>query len=83
MLCLNVNASRRLMIRSVCKYAHIGYFGCRGDRTTAQLAAEFSVHTSQFTSWKKQLLDQVAGLFEDGCRKEPDESSADEQQLYE
>jgi transposase len=63
--------------------AKVALAACRGDKTTAQLAAEFSVHTSQVTAWKKQLLDQVAGLFEDGRRKEPDESAADEQQLYE
>jgi putative transposase len=47
------------------------------------LALEFSVHTSQVTAWKKQLLDEAAGLFEDGRRRERDESRADEQQLYE
>jgi putative transposase len=63
--------------------AKVALAACRGDKTTAQLATEFSVHTSQVTAWKKQLLDQVSGLFEDGRRKEPDESAADEQQLYE
>jgi transposase len=63
--------------------AKVALAACRGDKTTAQLATEFSVHTSQVTAWKKQLLDQVTELFEDGRRKEPDESAADEQQLYE
>jgi putative transposase len=55
----------------------------RGDKTTAQLASEFSVHTSQVTAWKKQLLEQATDLFEDGRRAQRDERSADEQQLYE
>lgn len=55
----------------------------RGDKTTAQLASEFSVHTSQVTAWKKQLLAQAAELFEDGRRKPRDESTADEEELYE
>jgi transposase len=54
----------------------------RGDKTTAQLASEFSVHTSQVTAWKKQLLEQAAGLFEDG-RQRRDETTANEQELYE
>jgi hypothetical protein len=37
------------------------------------LASEFSVHTSQVTAWKKQLLAQAAELFEDG-RGRRDES---------
>jgi transposase-like protein len=55
----------------------------RGDKTTAQLASEFSVHTSQVTAWKKQLLEQATELFEDGRRAQRDERAADEQQLYE
>ena len=57
--------------------------GVRGDKTTAQLASEFDVHTSQVTAWKKQLLEGVSELFEDGRQKRSDEPSADEQELYE
>jgi transposase len=63
--------------------AKVALAAVRGDKTTAQLAVEFSVHTSQVTAWKKQLLDKAAGLFEDGRRRERDETGADEQQLYE
>jgi len=62
--------------------AKVALAAVRGDKTTAQLASEFQVHTSQVTAWKKQLLDQAAGLFEDG-RQQRDESGANEQQLYE
>ena len=62
--------------------AKVALAAARGDKTTAQLASEFSVHTSQVTSWKKQLLGQAAELFEDG-RGRRDESAADEQELYE
>ena len=46
--------------------AKVALAAVRGDKTTAQLASEFGVHASQVTAWKKQLLEQAAGLFEDG-----------------
>jgi transposase-like protein len=55
--------------------AKVALAAVRGDKTTAQLASEFSVHTSQVTAWKKQLLEQAAGLFEDG-RQRRNESAA-------
>ena len=63
--------------------AKVALAAARGDKTTAQLASEFGVHTSQVTAWKKQLLEQAAGLFEDGRAKRRDESSANEQELFE
>ena len=63
--------------------AKVALAAVRGDRTTAQLASQFSVHTSQVTAWKKQLLVQAAELFEDGRLRRRDEAAADEQVLYE
>ena len=62
--------------------AKVALAAVRGDKTTAQLASELGVHTSQVTAWKKQLLEQAAGLFEDG-RTGRNEQAADEQELYE
>ena len=62
--------------------AKVALAAVRGDKTTAQLASEFEVHTSQVTAWKKYLLEQAVGLFEDG-RQRRDEQAADEQELYE
>ena len=42
-----------------------------------------AIHTSQVTAWKKQLLEQATGLFEDGRRKRGDERLAEEEELYE
>jgi transposase-like protein len=62
--------------------AKVALAAVRGDRTTAQLASEFGVHTSQVTAWKKLLLEQAAGLFEDG-RTPRDEAAANKNELYE
>ena len=63
--------------------AKLALSACRGDKTTAQLAAEYGVHSSQITAWKKQLLEGAAGLFEDGRGQRADEAAANEQELYE
>jgi transposase-like protein len=56
---------------------------CRGEKTTAQLAAEFGIHAGQVTAWKRQLLEGAPGLFEDGRGRRPDEAAANDQELYE
>jgi transposase len=62
--------------------AKVALAACRGEKTTAQLAAEFGVHAGQVTAWKKQLLEGVAGLFEDG-RSQRTEEAANEEVLFE
>ena len=62
--------------------AKVALAACRGEKTTAQLASEFGVHTSQVTAWKKQLLEGAVGLFEDGRRGRA-EDAANEQELFE
>ena len=63
--------------------AKVALAACRGDKTTAQLAAEHEVHVGQITAWKKQLLEGVTELFEDGRGKRADADAANDQELYE
>jgi transposase len=63
--------------------AKVALAACRGDKTTAQLAAEYEVHAGQVTAWKKQLLSGAPELFEDRRGKRPDEAGANEQELFE
>ena len=62
--------------------AKVALAACRGEKTTAQLAAEYAVHASQVTAWKKQLLEGAAGLFEDG-RGQRGAEALHEEELYE
>jgi transposase len=55
----------------------------RGDKTSAELATKFSVHSNQVTSWKKVLLEGAAELFEDGRGKSRDQHAVKEEELYE
>ena len=36
--------------------AKVALAAAKGDRTTAQLASQSGIHTSQVTAWKKQLM---------------------------
>ena len=62
--------------------AKVALAACRGEKTTAQMAAEFGVHAGQITAWKKQLLEGAAELFADGRSKRGEEPS-NEQELFE
>ena len=75
--------SRKRRVLGAALKAKVALAAVKGDRTTAQLASQFGVHTSQVTAWKKRLLEGVGVLFADGRQKHADESSADEQELYE
>ena len=62
--------------------AKVALAAARGDKTTAQLASKFGVHTNQVSAWKKQLLAGAPDLFADQ-RGRKDETSAAEEELYE
>ena len=76
-------AGKRRTISAALK-AKVALAAAKGDKTTAELSSKFGVHASQITSWmwQKQLLTGVPDLFADG-RSRKEESSPDEQELYE
>ena len=43
--------------------AKVALAAVRGDRTTSELAAAFSVHATQVGLWKKQLVGGAAAAF--------------------
>jgi transposase len=41
----------------------------RGDRTVQQIAAKHRLHPTQVTSWKRQAIDGLTGVFSDKVKK--------------
>ena len=52
--------------------AQVALAAVKGDKTVAELAEQFSVHPTQITEWKQQLLARVADVF--GGTKSPSEA---------
>jgi len=41
----------------------------RGDKTAQQIAAKHRIHPTQVTSWKRQAIDGLTGVFSDKVKK--------------
>jgi transposase len=52
--------------------AKVALEAARNEKTTAELAREYGVHANQIGAWKRQLLDNAAGLFESASDKRLD-----------
>lgn len=63
--------------------AKVALAAVKGDKTLAQLAEQFQVHPNQVSTWRKELIERAAQLFEDGRRRKPDDSLVSQEQLYE
>lgn len=56
--------------------AKVALAAIRGDRTLAELAAQFDVHPNQIQEWKKRLVGGAEQLFENGSRPGKDPEAA-------
>lgn len=45
--------------------AKVAFEAAKGEKTIAQLASEYGVHPNQITKWKKKLLEELPGIFQD------------------
>jgi transposase-like protein len=55
----------------------------KGERTMAELSSKYSVHPSQISHWKRQLLDGGATIFARNGTKEEQDQAAIQTDLYE
>jgi len=53
----------------------------RADKTVAEIASRHSVHPTQISAWKKQLLTEAVTVFED--KRTLKSQSVDESELFE
>ncbi len=55
----------------------------RHDKTLAEIASEHSISPVQAVKWKKQALEGLLSVFEDGCQKKAVSAEEDQKILYE
>lgn len=63
--------------------AKVALAAARGDKTLAELASQYGVYPNQISAWKKQLVEGMPELFEDGRKRKRAEADPDVSQLYE
>jgi putative transposase len=56
--------------------AKVALEAVKGQKTVAELAGEYEVHTNQISQWKKQLLESLPEVF--GRRREQDAAKQQE-----
>ena len=63
--------------------AKVALEAAKQSKTVAELAKTYQVHPVQISQWKKQLLDGIESLFQDGRRRDHDASAVIPAELYE
>ena len=62
--------------------AKVALEAIKGEKTTAQIASQYNVHSNQVSKWKKQLLEELPALFSDKHRIENKDHEELEDELY-
>ena len=62
--------------------AKVALAALKNDRTMAQLAGQFDVHPNQIATWKDQLLEGTADVFERGGNGRSSTSEIDVKSLH-
>ena len=62
--------------------AKVALAAIKGEKTLADLAQQFDIHSNQITQWKAQLLEGAAGVFGAEARPEPVASAVDLKSLH-
>jgi transposase len=61
--------------------AKVALAAVKGDKTLSELASQFDIHANQVSAWRKELVERAPELFEDGRRRQPEET-VDADALY-
>jgi transposase len=62
--------------------AKVALEALRGEKTIAELAAQYEIHPNQIMQWKKSLADQAANLFVNKHTVKPKDEKALVDRLY-
>ena len=62
--------------------ARIALDAIKGQKTIAELASEYGVHSNQISLWKKQLLDAAPTAFSNGKDKDREKKEVERDDLY-
>jgi transposase-like protein len=54
--------------------AKVALAAAKGDKTVAELASKYSLHPSQITTWKNELIQNAAILFASKADKNKDDA---------
>ena len=58
--------------------AKVAIEALKEQKTINEIAGEYQIHPNQVSAWKKQLLDGVSKVFEDGRVKKKDDKPTEE-----
>ncbi len=64
-------ARRKRRTHSSLFKAKVALAAMAGDKTLAELAEKFEIHPNQITTWKKQLSEGAANVFDNGSSPKP------------
>ena len=62
--------------------AQVALEAIRNQRTIAEIASEYGVHSSQVNKWKKQVLDEVPTIFSGNRDKSKQDGEKLQAELY-
>ena len=62
--------------------AKVALEAIKGEKTTAQIASQYGVHSNQIGQWKKRLLKELPSLFSDRRKKGDKEKELESDELY-
>lgn len=62
--------------------AKVALAAIKGDQTTSELAARFQVHPTMVSTWKRELLERAAELFDSKTGKKPKSHQDEVDNLY-
>jgi len=62
--------------------AKVALEAIKGERTIAEIASETGVHPNQINMWKKQVIEELPGIFSSGKKHHQEKSEELETELY-